>query len=179
MKLKLVIVSIGIVVILAGSLLSEDKTQSKKFVDYSDADSIVWLSYEEASAMSQATDKHIFIHFTTKWCGWCRKMERDVYSQPEVIKMLNSKFAPVKIWADSDEEIEIEGYRISQKDLAKQEFAVTSYPQYWFVRPDKGKVGPVKGYIETEKFMNILTFVGEYRYDTTRTEQAPAKSEDK
>ena len=58
---------------------------------------------------------------------------------------------------------------MSQKALAKQEFGVSSYPQYWFVSPDKKKVGPLKGYFPADNFMKALTFVKDYRYDTTRT----------
>ena len=135
----------------------------------STTDGIAWLSYAEASEKAAEDDQHVFIHFTTKWCGWCRKMERETYTDPRVIEMLNENFAPVQVWADSDDEVEIEGYFMSQKALAKQEFGVSSYPQYWFVSPEKTKVGPLKGYFPADNFMKALNFVKEYQYDTTRT----------
>ena len=164
------------------TLLAKDRGNQKqdKSLNTADADSIVWLSYAEASKKSQAKDKHIFIHFTTKTCGWCRKMERETYHDPAVVKMLNSEFAPVKLWADSNEEVEIEGYFMSSRTVAIQEFGVRSYPQFWFVSPEKNKVGPLKGYLPAETFLKALNYVKDYKYDTTRVApEEKNKSEDR
>ncbi|HUV30891.1 MAG TPA: DUF255 domain-containing protein [Acidobacteriota bacterium] len=130
---------------------------------------IHWLSYTEAAQKSQAEDKHMLIHFTTKTCGWCRKMERETYTDPEVVRIVNESFAPVQVWSDSYDEIDIEGYKISQRALSREEFGVSSYPQFWFVTPSRTKVGPLKGYLPPDRFIRALEFVRNYRYDTTRT----------
>lgn len=165
---KFAILILSLIIIF--SVQATDKDDSKPaYPETSKADTIVWLSYNEALAKSAAKDQHIFIHFTTRTCGWCRKMERETYKDSSVVRMLNDHFAPVKIWADAHNNIDVEGYQITQSALARQEFGVASYPQFWFVNPDKMKVGPLKGYLPVSRFMQSLEYVRSYTYDTTRT----------
>ena len=37
-------------------------------------------TWAEVSKAAKAQDKPMFLHFTTTWCGWCRKIEKDVYA---------------------------------------------------------------------------------------------------
>ncbi len=177
MKLaKFTILILSIITIF--SLQAKDKDGAKPaYPETSKADTIVWLSYNEAIAKSADKDQHIFIHFTTRTCGWCRKMERETYKDSAVVRMLNDNFAPVKIWADAYDNIDVEGYQISQAALAKNEFGVASYPQFWFVNPDKMKVGPLKGYLSVDRFMKSLEYVSSYTYDTSRTEDGKKKEQ--
>jgi thioredoxin-related protein len=40
-------------------------------------------TYAEAQKAAKASGKPMYLHFTTTWCGWCRKIEADVYANPE------------------------------------------------------------------------------------------------
>jgi thioredoxin-related protein len=40
-------------------------------------------TWAEAKKAAEAAGKPIYLHFTTTWCGWCRKIEKDVYANPE------------------------------------------------------------------------------------------------
>ena len=48
-------------------------------------DENVWVTdYEEAFVKARNENKHVLINFTgSDWCGWCKKLEREVFSQPE------------------------------------------------------------------------------------------------
>jgi thioredoxin-related protein len=159
-------------------LSAKDKKNGKEapLPDTDTADHVVWLTYDQASRKSKQEGEHIFIHFTTKTCGWCRKMERETYTDTAVIRTLNQDFAPVQIWADSYDEVDVDGYIISQRALAIQEFGVRSYPQYWFINPDNAKVGPLKGYLPAKSFLKALNFVKDFKYDTTRASSDTAGS---
>lgn len=45
----------------------------------------MWLTdYEEAFIKARNENKHVLINFTgSDWCGWCHKLDREVFSQPE------------------------------------------------------------------------------------------------
>ncbi len=133
-------------------------------------ESIKWLSYPEALTRAETENVHVFIDFSRKGCGWCRKMERETYTNPDVIKMLNEHYAPTKVRGDSNDELDIDGYKITEKALSMQEFGVTSYPQFWFLTRDNSKVGPLRGYLPADRFMKALVYVKELKYDTTRSE---------
>ena len=38
-------------------------------------------SYKEAEEKAKKDNKLIYLHFTTDWCGWCRKIENDIYKK--------------------------------------------------------------------------------------------------
>jgi tetratricopeptide (TPR) repeat protein len=45
-------------------------------------------TYAEAQKAAKATGRPMYLHFTTTWCTWCRKIEADDYANPEGKKAL-------------------------------------------------------------------------------------------
>jgi len=37
-------------------------------------------SYSQAQSRARRLGKPMYLHFTTAWCGWCRRIEREVYA---------------------------------------------------------------------------------------------------
>ena len=63
--------------------------------------------------------------------------------------------------------LEIDGYNISEKDLAAKQFKVRGYPAFWFINADGLRVGPLPGYHKPDQFIKALTYVAteEYKQD--------------
>ncbi len=154
----------------------EPKTPLKKATNHKE---INWMPYDVGLHKAKTESKHVFIDFTAKWCGWCDKMDSEVFSQPEVIEMVNTNFIPVKVNGDSNQELNIDGYKITEKNLARHEFRIRGYPAYWFLKPDGTKLGVIRGYRPTDDMMKAMTFVKDYKYDSTRTESTQNKEKSK
>jgi thioredoxin-related protein len=137
-------------------------------------DKIHWVSYDKGVALQKGTDKHLFVDFTTTWCGWCKKMEAETFSDPAVIHFVNTNFVPVKVWGDQDSVLDIDGYKITQQQLTQSVFGVQGYPTFWFENAKREKIGPLPGYKSKEDLMNALNYVASYKYDTTRNKQNSA-----
>jgi thioredoxin-related protein len=131
---------------------------------------IEWQAYDVGLKKALDQNKHVFIDFTAKWCGYCRKMEREVFTDARIIDILNNDFIPVRVDGDSRNELDIDGYKVTERNLATREYGVRGYPTFWFLKPDGTKLGPLGGYRPTEFMLEALTFVKEYRYDSTSTE---------
>jgi thioredoxin-related protein len=136
---------------------------------------IQWLRYDEGLKKASKEDKHVFIDFTASWCGWCKKMDKETFAQPDVVKLINDQFVPVKVWGDSRDELDIDGYKISEQNLTRQQFGVSGFPSFWFLKSDGSKLAQIRGYRDAEFMMEALTYVAERKYDTTATEQGAEK----
>src|SRR5690606_29750230 len=74
------------------------------------SDSITWLTYPEGMAKIKSSEgKHLLIDFTASWCGWCKRMDKDTFSDKAIISYINENFIPVKVWGDSDKLLSIDG----------------------------------------------------------------------
>jgi thioredoxin-related protein len=135
-----------------------------------DKNGISWYSYQEGWQKAKAENKHMFVDFTATWCGWCKRLEATTFSVPQVARMLNEDFVPVKVWEMSKDTVNIDGYKISERDLAKREFRVRGYPSLWFVSPKGVRIGPAGGYIDGGTMLKYLDIVKYYRYDSTLDE---------
>lgn len=58
------------------------------------ASEINWHSYKDARAMN--SEKPIFVFASMRFCMTCAAMEKDVFTDPELAKLLNEHFIPVK-----------------------------------------------------------------------------------
>jgi thiol:disulfide interchange protein len=59
--------------------------------------------YEEGLAYARQTGKPIMLDFTGWACVSCRKMEENVWSQPEVFKLINEKYVLISLYVDDRE----------------------------------------------------------------------------
>ena len=64
-----------------------------------------WMSFEEAVEASKKTKKKIFIDVYTDWCGWCKVMDKNTFSQNDIAKYLNDNFYSVKLDAEGEGDI--------------------------------------------------------------------------
>ena len=55
---------------------------------------------DAAKVEATQSGKLVLLHFGTKTCGPCQKLERDVFTQPQLGDFVESKFVPVKVDAD-------------------------------------------------------------------------------
>lgn len=139
-------------------------------------DKIKWYTLEEAVQLNKATKKKIIIDLYTDWCGWCKVMERNTFSNSKIVNYINKKFYPVKLNAETKESINFNDKRfdyISQGQKGYNEFALMitggrlSYPSTVFIDEDSNIIQSIPGYLDAEKFYQILNYFGENRYKDT------------
>ncbi|CAM4027692.1 protein-disulfide reductase DsbD family protein [Gillisia limnaea] len=64
-----------------------------------------YKSWEEGLAVSKAQNKPIMLDFTGWACVNCRKMEEQVWSNPEVYDMINNKYILISLYVDDKMEL--------------------------------------------------------------------------
>ena len=87
------------------------------------------LTMKEAQAVAEKEKKMIFIDFYTTWCGPCKMMSSEVFTQDQVGEYFNRTFVNLKVDAEKGEGVE----------LAKK-YQVKAYPTFVVLRADGTEV---------------------------------------
>ncbi|MEA2022228.1 MAG: thioredoxin fold domain-containing protein [Candidatus Caldatribacteriota bacterium] len=122
-----------------------------------------WLQFDEGILKAEKENKIILIQFFADGCSWCKKMEKEVYPNEEVKKILLEKFIIIKVNGSSNNKIVQNGEEITEKKLAAL-FQVTGYPTTWFLEDKDKGIAPLPGYVPAEQFVTVLKYIGEEWY---------------
>ena len=102
-------------------------------------------TFDEAKKLAAKEHKSVMIDFYTSWCGWCKVLDRNTYSDENVGKIADAKFVSVKIDAEKGEGV----------GLAKK-YKVTGYPTIIFFDADGAEIDRVVGYEDAATFTRSL-----------------------
>ncbi len=134
-----------------------------------------WKSFDEGIALAKSQNKKMLIDVYTDWCVWCKKMDKEVYTDAKVKEILNAKFVVVKLDAESEKQLTFSGNKMSQIEFS-QAMGVTGYPATLFFTSDGQPITLLPGYVEGNRFATILTYIGDDHYKTTKFQDYVAKS---
>ena len=122
-----------------------------------------WLPLEEAMQLSEQEQKYVLIDVYTEWCGFCRRMNSETYTDTRVHEALDNWFLPVRLNAESNEEIAFMGRTYTKSDLALQ-LGVRSYPTTIFLNSEGEPVAAQPGFVEPSRFHHMLSYIGSERF---------------
>ena len=55
-----------------------------------------WYEWNEGYSIAAEKGKLVLVDVYTNWCGWCKKMDRDTYSDKDIQEMLDKHFVAIK-----------------------------------------------------------------------------------
>jgi len=109
---------------------------------HSQAQELTWhTDLTKAINISKAEKKPIMLFFTgSDWCGWCIKLQKEVFKTPEFTKWAQEKVVLVEL--DFPRKTALSPELKSQNDQMKQMFQIRGYPTVWLVQPEdkEGKI---------------------------------------
>ncbi len=134
------------------------------FLSSAYASQLEWLPFDEAYTKAKTENKIMLIDFYTDWCGWCKKMDRDTYSNDAIIEQMNKNFVAVKINPEKEGYIETEKGKMPWSRLASA-VGVKGYPATAFFTSEFELIELVSGYFDPDEMKNLLTFMSDGLYD--------------
>jgi len=156
--------------VLAGFAPISIQAQTESQVD----GTVKWMTFEQAVEKSKTEKRKIFIDVFTEWCGWCKVMDKNTFPDPEVAKLLNEKFYPVKLDAEQTNDVVFRGTTfkfIPSGNKGYHQLAAAllnnqmSYPNFVFL-DEEFRIIPifqgstsVPGYRKPPEFHFFLSFV--------------------
>ncbi|HRG07218.1 MAG TPA: DUF255 domain-containing protein, partial [Cyclobacteriaceae bacterium] len=58
---------------MVGQVWAQEKAES----------AVKWITFEEAVEKSKTEKRKIFIDVYTDWCGWCKVMDKNTFTDPK------------------------------------------------------------------------------------------------
>lgn len=107
-------------IVLLGASIGTARSQSILKEGWHEGAQGYKLALEEA----KGSQRPIALYFYTDWCGYCRKLERDVLTQPAMKPCLSSVI-PVKVNPEKG----------PQESLLARKFGVSSFPRFFIAEP--------------------------------------------
>ncbi len=145
---------------------------------------IDWYEWGEgAFARAKHEDKPILLDIGAVWCHWCHVIDRESYENPEIAKVINEYFVPVKV--DRDERPDVDSrYQSAISAISGQ----GGWPLTGFLMPDGrpfygGTYFPPEDYQGRPSFRRVLLAVADAyknkRDDLVRTADALSEAVEK
>jgi len=140
---------------------------------------INWLSFEQAIKQNEIKPKKIFIDVYTDWCGWCKELDKNTFSNPTIAEYLNKNYYPVKFDAETKQEILYKGKMYKNTNTGSRpphDLAIAllngklSYPSAAYLDGESNLLTIVPGYLTAKDIEPILVFFAEDHYKTTKWE---------
>jgi protein disulfide-isomerase len=107
-----------------------------------EAQELVWNNnLKNSTEISKKTKKPLLLFFTgSDWCGWCIRLQTEVFKTPEFKKWANENVVLVEL--DFPRRTVLAPEITEQNNQLQQFFAVQGYPTVWFVNTSNidGKV---------------------------------------
>lgn len=101
------------------------------------------LELDAALTQGRKEKKLVLVNVYTDWCGYCKKLDKEVFRDPDV-KAAMQAFVAIK--ADAE----------GRGETAARRFGVRGFPTILFLDPDGREVRRIEGYVRRDDMLRIL-----------------------
>ena len=129
---------------------------------------INWLTLEQAYAKTKIAPKKVIIDVYTGWCGWCKVMDENTFSNAAVINYINDNYYAVKLDAENTKDIRIADkvYKFDETNKTNQAAiellqGKMSYPSIVYLDEKFNMIQPLPGYMDAKAFHQVITYIGD------------------
>lgn len=143
-----------LLIFMACGLSTAATTSSAK--NEADSSAVHWLSYKQALNLAKVQKKLIFVDMYADWCVPCRIMDANVYGDSSVAKVLNERFIPVKLDADSQEKIVCDGKKKTVQKCYSDVWELKALPSFVLVAPKGMSILTVTQSMTVEDMLYLL-----------------------
>lgn len=170
MRFRLIIISI-----LMLSLIRSEAQVPAELTPDKEGSLVKWMTLKEALEKNKANPRPMIIDFYTDWCGWCKVMMKNTYSNPDLATYINTNFYPVKFDAETKDTVIYDDEKFGPTGKEKRDpnaFAVKMlggkmmYPTTLFMNKSFNFSMLAQGYLETNKLEPMLVFTLEAAFRT-------------
>ena len=142
------------------------------------------MSMEEALTAQEKQPKKIFMDVYTTWCGPCKLLDRNTFSDAQVAKFINDNYYAVKFNAEGDEELTYQDFTYTNPNyqpgrkgrnsqhLFAHALKITGYPSLVFFKEDGTLIQAIAGYKTPQQLEIFLKMIANDDYKKLTTAEA-------
>lgn len=144
---------------------------------------INWLTVDELEAAQAREPRKVMIDVYTQWCGPCKMMMRNTFTNADVIRYLNENFYAVKFDAEGPNAVEFKGQTYSNPNYVPNKpgrngvhelsraLQVRAYPTLVYLDENLEMIAPISGYKNPQQLELYLRFFNDaWAQGTTQDE---------
>jgi thioredoxin-related protein len=144
---------------------------------------IEWISVEEAAELMKNEPRKIMMDVYTEWCGPCKMMMKNTFSNADVISFVNANYYAVKFNAESPDPIQFKNQPFENPDYdparkgrnGVHQFArymrVNAYPTIVYLDEDLNFLTGDAGYKTATQIELMLKFFAQDDYKKVSTQE--------
>ncbi|MCK8522039.1 thioredoxin family protein [Aquimarina sp. D1M17] len=87
-----------------------------------------WITFEQLDDSLSIKPKKVLISFYADWCAYCKKMDRAVFTKPNIAKKINEDYYAVKMNAESTDTIHFDGTVFTNRNYLENRNAIHEIP---------------------------------------------------
>jgi len=128
MKKSLVILTLILVLAISACMAQTKENKSDNGITW-------YTNLEEAQTVAQEKEVPIFIHFTgSDWCGWCMKLDEEVYSKKVFQDYVAENLVMVVI--DFPKKIKQSSETKAYNESLARKYGIRGFPTVQLLKPD-------------------------------------------
>ena len=149
-------------------------------------DKINWMTVSEMELAMSKEPRKVLIDVYTSWCGPCKMMMSQTFTNPEVIQYINENYYAVKFNAEGNQPVTFKGVNYVNKsynpanasrrngthDFTRAIAPVNgkiAYPTIVYMDESLQIISPVQGFWKSPQYIPLLHFINEEVYKTSTT----------
>lgn len=144
---------------------------------------INWMSIEEAAEAQKKEPRKVMMDVYTKWCGPCKMMMANTFTNPDLIEYVNEHYYAVKFDAESPDPVVFNGQTFENPDYDPNRkgrngvhtfsryMRVQAYPTIVYMDEDMNMLTGDSGYKTAQQLELLLTFFEKDLHKTVSTQE--------
>jgi thioredoxin-related protein len=153
------------------------------FYSFGFSQEINWMSLKDVAEAQKTNPKNVLIDVYTNWCGPCKLMDKNTFSNPDIIRIINKNYYAVKFNAEGNETVKFKNKVFTnpnfdstktQRRNSSHQFTrflgVNAYPSTLFFDSDMNYLTPIKGYLNPKQIEIYLLLFKDDTYKDVKSQ---------